>query len=323
MASLYKRKKKWWFQVNVDGQRIRESTGMNNKYDAEVVMNRRVKELRGMVKPKIVLPKILILDIETSPIEGYSWTYWPNFIDPMKQVIKNSKGKPKDWAILTWAAKWMFSDKIHSAKVKWEEAIEHEDASVMRKLWNLYEKADVIVAHNGDKFDVRRCNWRFKVNGYGPPSPFQVIDTLKVAKKAFGSPSYKQDYLNRELNLKRKLETDFELWERCVHGEKKALNEMLAYNKGDIQGLEDLYMEIRPWVRVPGVNLSMYGENERMECHACLCPDLKLLTKPYTTPAGQYDAYRCMNPKCQAIGRSRYTNKSLRQRRNSILPVAR
>lgn len=320
MASLYKRKKMWWFQVQVDGHRIRESTSMKNKYDAEVVMNRRVKELRGLVKPKIVLPKLLILDIETSPIEGYTWTFWPNFIDPMSQVIKNSKGKPKDWAILTWAAKWLFSDKVYSAKVKHSEAIEHEDKSVMKKLWKLYEEADVIIAQNGVRFDIRRCAWRFKVNGFGPTSPFQVIDTLKVAKKAFGIPSYKQDYMNRELGLTRKIDTDFELWERCVNGDKKAINEMLAYNKGDIQGLEDLYLELRPWIRGP-VNLSMYGENERKQCHNCLSPDLKALAKPYTTPAGQYEAYRCL--KCGAIGRDRYTLKTLRQRRNSILPTAR
>lgn len=318
MASVYRRGNVWWWKCVRNGKRIRETTRTSDKDEAIRFMERRVAEIDGKSLPR--LPRVLILDIETSPIECYTWTYWPNFVDPMSQVIKNSKGKPKDWSILTWAAKWLFDDEVFSGQVSTEEAIEHEDWSIMKGLWDLFEEADVIVAHNGDKFDIRRVNYRFAINGYGPTSPFQTIDTLKVAKKAFGAPSYKQDYLNRDFGLKRKIETKFELWERCVTGDSNALDEMLRYNQGDIFGLEELYLAIRPWIRGP-VNLSMYVDNDRPFCPNCLSDNIKTLSKPYRTPAGEYESYRCM--KCGAIMRNRYTDKSLDDRRNSYLPTAR
>lgn len=320
MASIYKRNdsKNFWWKCMRNGKLIRESTGTEDEVEARRIMERRVREIDGKRLPK--LPRILLVDIETSPIECYTWTYWPNFVDPMSQVIKNKKGKPKDWSILTWAAKWLFEDKVFFGQVSTEEAIEHEDWSVMHDLWHLFEMADVIVAHNGDKFDIRRINYRFAINGYGPTSPFQSIDTYKVAQKAFGAPSYKQDYLNRDFGLKRKIETKFELWERCVTGDQNALDEMLTYNKGDIFGLEDLYMTLVPWIRGP-VNLSMYVDNDKPYCPNCLSEEIKTLAKPYRTPAGSYEAYRCM--KCGTIMRNRYTEKTLDQRRNSYLPTAR
>lgn len=318
MARLYKRGNIWWWRCERNGKQIRETTRETVRTKAQIFMERRLREIDDNVT--LQLPRVLILDIETSPLECYTWTYWPNFVDPISQVIKNPDGSPKDWAILTWAAKWLFESEIHFGKVKPKEAIWHQDKSIINPLWDLFEEADVIVAHNGEKFDIRRCNLRFKVNGLGPPSPFQSIDTLKVSKKAFGSPSYKQDYLNRTFGLQRKIDTDFSLWERCVTGDASALDEMLAYNIGDIGGLEDLYVDIRAWIRGP-VNLSMYGENKKKQCHNCLSSDLEKLDKPYTTPAGQYEAYRCGN--CGAIGRDRYTLKSLKQRKNSILPTAR
>lgn len=320
MASLYKRGNIWWWKCQRDGKVIRETTRETSKTHAWLFMEQRVREIDvNKVLPK--MPRVLILDIETAPLETYSWTYWPNFIDPMSQVIKNKDGSPRDWCLLTWAAKWLFEADIFSGKVSIRDAKKHKDGSIIKPLWNLFEEADVIVAHNGDKFDIRRCAWRFKVNGLGPPSPFQTIDTLKVAKKAFGAPSYKQDYLNRQLGLKRKIDTDFELWERCVGGDPKALEEMLAYNIGDIGGLEELYVDIRAWIRGP-VNLSMYGDKLKKQCHNCMSENLILLSDhPYTTPAGQYNSYRCQD--CGAIGRGRYMIKSMKQRKNSILPTAR
>jgi len=318
MACLYRRGNIWWWEGKCGGKRYRETTRTSNKDNAQRIMERRVAELRGLQLPKI--PRILILDIETAPIECYAWTYWPNFIDPMSQVVKNKDGKPKDWSILTWAAKWLFEADVHSAMVTLKEAEYRYDKSIMKDLWDLFEEADVVVAHNGEKFDIRRINYRFAVNGFGPPSPYQSIDTLKVAKKVWGVPSYKQDYLCREFGLTRKLDTDFELWERCVSGDQSGLDEMLEYNKHDIFGLEDLYITERPWIKGP-VNLSMYVDNNKPYCPNCLSKEIKTLSKPYVTPAGSYESYRCMS--CGTIMRNRYTEKTIDQRRNSYLPTAR
>ena len=94
MANLYRRRRSsnWWFRICKDNKILRETTGEKDKDRALLVMERRVREMNGELEVK--LPKILLLDIETAPIEAYCWTFWPNFIDPMSQIVKNSKGNP-------------------------------------------------------------------------------------------------------------------------------------------------------------------------------------------------------------------------------------
>jgi hypothetical protein len=43
------------------------------------------------------------------------------------------------------------------------------------------DEADIICAHNGDAFDIKKINSRLITNGFKPPSPFKTIDTLKAA----------------------------------------------------------------------------------------------------------------------------------------------
>ena len=62
------------------------------------------KILKGRTK-KNGLPKILIFDIETTPLEAYVY---------QKSVWKANIGHDKvisEWFCLTWAAKWLFSDE--------------------------------------------------------------------------------------------------------------------------------------------------------------------------------------------------------------------
>jgi hypothetical protein len=48
--------------------------------------------------------KILIFDIETSPIEVYAWSLWDKFTS-IDQIIE-------DWSVLTISAKWLGSPRM-------------------------------------------------------------------------------------------------------------------------------------------------------------------------------------------------------------------
>lgn len=338
MAHLYKRNKGtgkyWWFKVVRDGKRFRESTRTEDKAEAERIMLKRISEIEGIYGNHIKnldakvkrryrtehirkLPRVAVFDIETAPLEAYVWG---------KKISGGYLGDHqiiKDWSMLCWTARWLFDGDWMGACVTPEEATAREDASIMEPLWKFMDEADVIIAHFGSKFDIPKSNLRLAVNGYKPPSPFQVIDTKQAAAKVFGSVSNSQDFLCKRFGLTPKIETDFKLWRRCVEpqlDQKEALAEMMRYNVGDVYGLEELYLHVKAWLKTP-VNLSMYTDNERRECGICLSTELKALSAPYTTKAGQYESYRCL--KCGSIGRSRYTDKTYMQRINSIIPTAR
>jgi len=259
--------------------------------------------------------KILLFDIETAPMEVYVWA----LNDKRNQYISH-ENVIKDWSVLSWSGKWLFESEIMSQVVTIEEAFNRDDSSVIKGIWDLFEKADIVIAHNAYKFDVRRLNARFIINDLGPNLPYRVIDSLKEVRKVFDFPSNKLDALNERFGLSKKLETNFELWKRCVTGGNRALKEMQTYNKSDVVALEELYLTIRPWIRSHPPMSLYHNTIDAIQCPTCDSEKLEW-NGHYTTPAGKYKSFRCGN--CGAIGRSRYSCLEKDERENLVISTAR
>jgi len=270
----------------------------------------------GIAKENVVkLPKILIFDIETSPLEAYVYqkSVWKANIGPDKVI--------SPWYTLTWSAKWLFSDEILSDRLTREEALMEDDSRIVQSLWNLFDEADVLVAHNGDGFDIPNMNTRFLVNGLTPPSPYQRIDTLKVARKEFGFTHNGLDALAGTLGLQGKIQTNFELWKRCKHGEEMALIEMEVYNQQDVKLLEEVYLELRPWIR-NHPSAALFIESEEMICPACGGTHLEQKGF-YSTQVSRFETYHCLNPKCGAYSRARQNVVPNNIRKNLLVSLTR
>lgn len=257
-------------------------------------------------------PRVLLLDIETAPMEVYVWGLYLQKISHTN-IITDSN-------ILSWSAKWLCEADIMSDILTPEESILRDDKRIMENVWGLLNEADVIIGHNAAKFDLRRLNGRFLFYNMAPPMPYQVIDTLKEAKRHFALSSYKQDYITKHLDLTSKVKTDYELWIQCLAGDEEALGKMLSYNRNDVRGLEDLYMRIRPWIK-SHPNMAIFVEADGKACPSCGHQDLTWGGHYYTTPVNRYRAFRCEN--CRAIGRARNTDIPMEKRRDLLSPVAR
>jgi hypothetical protein len=259
------------------------------------------------------IPSILILDIETAPAIAAVWKFW-------KQNIHIDAVK-SDWFCLSWAAKWLGSKKVMGEVLTPDEAIKQDDRRIMKSIYDLINKADIIIAHNADKFDMPKLKLRFLVHGFLPPHPFQVIDTLKIWKKEFGSLSNKLDYLNRVvLNLDRKVETGgMPLWNNCMIGDDEALAKMLEYNKVDVIILEQNYLRIRPWIH-SHPNLSLY--KRETVCPNCGSDDIKIQDNVfYFTSVSKFQVYRCNG--CGNSFHSRFNVNNKEQRDKIISTCAR
>lgn len=225
------------------------------------------KQIKGYVKPVdkmsikkskeyLTLPKILILDIETSSLELMAFSIW-NVNASLSQI-------KEDWNILSYAAKWFgeSEDKIIYRDVSKNESV-RDDSNILPELWNLLDEADIVVCHNA-KFDTKKINSRFVMNGLSKPSPYRVVDTLKIAKSQFGFTSNKLEFLTDKLCVKYKKQKHekyhgFELWKECLLGNKDAWLCMRKYNEYDILSLEELLVVLAPWDnRLP--NLSLYSD---------------------------------------------------------------
>lgn len=252
----------------------------------------QLRQMHREVK-QVATPKILLMDIETRPIEAYVWDVW-------KQDIRPNQIK-KDWSILCWSAKWLFDGKVMGQTVTPEEAKEAQDASVLPEIWRLLNEADIVIGHNSKNFDIKRLYTRFFLNGMTKPMYFQNIDSLEVAKANFAFTFNKLDWIGQITGVGRKIETEFEWWVECAEGSKKYLQMMLDYNKQDVQLEEEVYLMLRPWMdKHP--NLGLFAVDGTVShCAACGSGNLNWNGK-YTTPLGMYQGFRCED--CGAIGRS-------------------
>ena len=152
-----------------------------------------------------VQPKILVLDIETLPNQGYTWGRWD------QNVIRFTQ----ESCIATFVSKWLGNPKIISKALPdytGYTAGSYDDKALVADLWNLFDEADVVIAHNGDSFDIKVATGRFILHGMKPPSPFKTIDTKKMVKEVARYNSNSLDDLCGLLDLGHKIHTDFDLW---------------------------------------------------------------------------------------------------------------
>lgn len=188
-------------------------------------------------------PRVLFFDIETAPNLAYVWGHFD------QNVIEHRQ----EWYILCFAYKWQGEAKIHTvSQIDFWEDFERDpcdDSAVVGELWRVFDEADVVIAHNGDRFDVPKANARFAQLNLGAPSAFRTIDTRKVASRHFKFNSNSLDNLGESLGLGRKVKHDgFEMWQGCMAGDAKHWRNMLKYNRQDIRLLEKVYERLRPFI---------------------------------------------------------------------------
>ena len=266
-----------------------------------------------MSKVKQRRARVLLVDIETSPILGYVWSLWNNNV-ALNQVAT-------DWHVLSWSAKWLDdpAEKIMYMDQRGRRDIE-DDARILKGIWKLLNQADVVITHNGKKFDIKKLNARFIQHGFKPPSGFKHIDTYVIAKKKFGFTSNKLEYLADKLCVKyhkkqHKKYPGFELWRQCLAGNLEAWEEMRTYNEHDVLVLEELYRRMIPWDA--GVNFQLYTDDETGECHNC-GGETQRRGFSYTL-VGKFQRYQCMS--CGAWSRGRENLFTDAKRKSLRVPV--
>jgi len=261
-----------------------------NGYGHDQQQHYRCKECKTDFVPEIINgARVLILDIETAPIRAMVWRVWKENIS-IEQI-------KSDWFILCWSAKWLNDSVVIGERLTGKEAKKEDDSKIVKKLWHLFNEADIIIAHNGWSFDIPKVNTRFILNGLNPPSPYRSIDTLKIAQKKFGFSHNKLDYLAKLFGLDRKLKTDFELWVKCLEGNEASLQYMLDYNKIDVVILEEVYLKLRGWTN-SHPNMNMW----QSEAGCANCGSLNIVPNGfYTTQTGRFRSFRCTD--CGAFSR--------------------
>lgn len=231
----------------------------------------------------------LLYDLEITPILGWAYEKWDTNLIRVEE----------EPYIMSVSWKWLSDKKVSNYCMKDDV----DDMHLTRKLRDLLDDADVVVAHNARKFDNRVASARMLMHGLDPPSPYKTVDTLTAARRYFRFPSNSLNDLCAMLGLGEKPKTTHaSLWYDCISGDEKAWKKMVKYNNQDVVLLERLYLRLRPYItNHPNVSVSKEEGCPR-------CSSLHTEWRGYaTTNLSTYHRFVCLD--CGSWSRERIAEK--------------
>lgn len=261
-------------------------------------------------------PVIKVLDVETAPEVVFSFRRFKAFVGP-DQVIERG-------FLMSYSSADLHTGEIKGANLTSYPLFEldnHDDYELCLEIWNELDEADIIIAHNGMKFDRAYINQRFAKHGIQPPSPYIVIDTLRAAKKNFALPANSLKELCLYFDTENfKLDNEgFNLWKECWNGDRDAYARMQTYNDGDVSSLRDLYLKILSWIP-QHPNVSSYYKDEACRCPRCGSKDVSVVPgKFYQTGVSTFEVIRCGN--CDSLSRGRANIRTKEKKVNTIIAI--
>lgn len=223
-------------------------------------------------------PRTLYIDVECSPNLAYVWDVWQQNVNP--QMLLETK------EVLCFAYQWKGQTDVFC----WSQFHDGKD-SMLGALWNLLDKADIVVDYNGDRYDIPRINTELLLGGFDPPSPYKHIDLFKTVKRKFDFTYMSLDHVCGQLGLINKTQKPgFETWLGCLKDDEESWNNLVTYNMGDIPPLVALHKKLLPWI--PSYpNTALWGDGKR-KCPRCQSTSIQFRGFAYTG-AGKFRQILC------------------------------
>ena len=273
-------------------------------------MTNRLKHIQPRIAPTVTA-RVVTLDIERIPGRHSTWHRGQTITGPFWDLneIKAWTGKRihaddvKEWPRTICAAwKWYDQADVEFA-AEWE--VGGYDG-FMRAVWDVFNDADLIIGHNADRFDARHLMGGWAEMGLPAPSPYKVIDTLKIARASFAYESNTLDALNKRLGIDAKTDKyDARIARAAVNGDKEAQGVLRSYNMGDITASEALFDRLRPFAKgIP--HLGMWSDDE-LACPSC-GTTMTATGKTVHANIQRYEHLHCPNCGSHARGTARLKN---------------
>ena len=243
---------------------------------------------------EVTKPKLAYWDTEWSPAISYTWSGFPKFL-PLNMHLEDPR-------LLCFGFKF----EGESTEVV-DERIGRE--AMLYSLWEKLNETDLLVSYNGQSFDTPKVNSEFMKLGLAPPSPYKEIDLYRQIKRNAKFYSGKLDFIAGRLVGERKEDTGgFQLWKDVLAGDEAAWGLMRKYQAQDVDLLEKLLEELRPWIKMP------FPISEDPDtCHNCGSADLQKRGLART----QYSVYQRLC--CNECGK--WSRALVRQSATNIRPA--
>jgi uncharacterized protein YprB with RNaseH-like and TPR domain len=201
----------------------------------------------------------LFFDIETSFNVGVFWRTGYNLQINPGDIIHER-------AIICICYKWEHQEEVKY--LTWDK--KQSDKAMITAFVKVMDKATEIVAHNGDKFDLKWLRTRALFHGIDIMPSQKSVDTLKQAKKYFNFNSNKLDYIAKYLGVGEKMDTGgLNLWKDIVfRKDPAAMDKMVEYCKMDVIVLEAVYNKLKNYT-IPSTHYAILHNGDKHECPEC------------------------------------------------------
>lgn len=221
-----------------------------------------------MKLPQDKPPKILFWDIETSPFQIWTFRIGNKMSAGHHQIVK---GTSTD--IICIAYSWDHEDQVHILDWGYDK---QDSKEMIKKFDSVINQADIVIAQNGDRFDVRHINTQRLLHNL-PPMPDwtkYTDDLLKQVKKFFYLPSYRLDYMSALFGCGGKQDMDFDDWINIVEKNTDgfaSFEKMKHYCMKDVADLKEIWNKVKHHVK-PRLNIATL--NGGRCCTSCGSTDI-------------------------------------------------
>ena len=273
-------------------------------------MSNRLRHIQPRISSNVAV-RALTIDIERLPgqvsvqhrgftIDGPVWD-----LNALKHIIgrRIHADDVIEWPrTICAAARWYGEDEVMFA-AEWE--VGGYDG-FMRRVWEWVDEADILIGHNMAAFDSKHLMSGWAEMGLPAPSPYKVIDTLKIARGSLNMESNTLDSLAKRLGVEAKSDKyDVRVAQAAVAGDKEAQARIEGYNRGDIVASEALFDRLRPFAKgIP--HLGMWSDDE-LACPSC-GHTMTATGKTVHANVQRYEHLHCPNCGAHARGTARLKN---------------
>lgn len=236
---------------------------------------------------KVKKPRVLIYDLETSPLQVWVWRMGDQAVRHGQLV----KGEFQNYNIICITYAWLDGGPVR--ELHWDEKT-HSSKKMIEEFDAIIKTADITIGKNSDRFDVKMINTQRLLHDL-PPMPEWLgtgDDLEKQMRRFFYLPSQSLDYISDMLGYGGKIKMEMQDWVDIVTrspNAAKKLAKMIKYGKKDVADTRDIIKKVWPHVR-PKLNMSVLtGE---VVCK--LCGSHNIVKDGSTTiGATKYQKYKC------------------------------
>jgi DNA polymerase elongation subunit (family B) len=201
-------------------------------------------------------PRLVFFDTERLPPTWWAWeSNKPQYLNH-SQLLSNGF-----FSSIQWMHEWESKPSAYSLtdKLKYFRENPACDKHVCIKAAEVIENVDILVAHNGKRFDWKHLKARWLYHEIPVPKKPYIVDTLTEARTS-AFPSNSLAGLSKHLKICEKGTNDADIITMLTGSMKdriEHINKQTKYGLKDIQPLKELYYRLLPGMeRHP--NMSAY-----------------------------------------------------------------